>query len=134
MLKMDRHSQSLIPWTSPSSEPQRPRRWRQNISRAKIRSVGTICGCGQQGRAQLRAIRSVLPLQEVYAFDSNFEAAKIFAAELSRELKIDIEAVHHPKAAIRRSDVLVTSTTATGFFVHKEDVPDGAFIAAGRCR
>jgi len=93
-------------------------------------SVGTVCGCGQQGRAQLRAIRTVLPLQEVYAFDSNFEAARIFAAELSRELKIDIKAVQNPKAAIRRSDVLVTSTTATGFFVHKEDVPDGAFIAA----
>jgi len=93
-------------------------------------SVGIICGCGQQGRAQLRAIQTVLPLQEVYAFDSNFEVARIFAAELSRELKIDIEAVHNPKAAIRRSDVLVTSTTATGFFVHKEDVPDGAFIAA----
>jgi alanine dehydrogenase len=93
-------------------------------------SVGTICGCGQQGRAQLRAIRTVLPLQEVYAFDSNFETARIFAAELSRELKIDVEAVHNPKAAIRRSDVLVTSTTATGFFVHKEDVPNGAFIAA----
>ena len=50
-------------------------------------SVGTICGCGQQGRAQLRAIRTVLALKEVYAFDSNFEAARIFAAELSRELK-----------------------------------------------
>ena len=74
--------------------------------------------------------RTVLPLKEVYAFDSNFEAARIFAAELSRELKIDIEAVCNPKAAIRRSDVLVTSTTATVFFVHKEDVPDGAFIAA----
>lgn len=92
--------------------------------------VGTVCGCGQQGRAQLRAIGTILPLQEVYAFDSNFEAARIFAAELSRELKIDVEAVHNPKAAIRRSDVLVTSSTATEFFVHKEDVPDGAFIAA----
>jgi alanine dehydrogenase len=92
--------------------------------------VGTVCGCGQQGRAQLRAIRTVLPLQKVYAFDSNFEAATIFAAELSRELKIDIEIVRDPKAAIRRSDVLVTSTTATEFFVHKEDVRDGAFIAA----
>ena len=96
----------------------------------KNSKVGTVCGCGQQGRVQLRAIRTVLPLQEVYAFDSNFEAARIFAAELSRELKIDVEAVHNPNAAIRRSDVLVTSTTATGFFVHKEDVPDGAFIAA----
>src|SRR4029077_1422152 len=96
----------------------------------KNSSVAAICGCGEQGRAQLRAIQTVLPLKEVYAFDSNFEAARIFAAELSRELKINIEAVHNPTAAIRRSDVLVTSTTATGFFVHKEDVPDGTFIAA----
>src|ERR1700746_1614814 len=31
--------------------------------------VTTVCGCGQQGRAQLRAVLLVLPLTKVYAFD-----------------------------------------------------------------
>ena len=37
----------------------------------KNSSVATICGCGEQGRAQLRAIHSVLPLKKIYAFDLN---------------------------------------------------------------
>ena len=37
----------------------------------KESSVATICGCGQQGRAQLRALFMVLPLTKIYAFDVN---------------------------------------------------------------
>src|SRR6266436_7864248 len=57
----------------------------------KNSSVATICGCGEQGRAQLRALHSVLPLKKIYAFDRDGRVAKSFASELSRELKIDIE-------------------------------------------
>src|SRR5215831_3469836 len=32
-------------------------------------SVATICGCGNQGRVQLRALSRVLPIEYVYAFD-----------------------------------------------------------------
>src|SRR5438874_11680193 len=35
----------------------------------KNSSVATICGCGEQGRAQVSAIHLVLPLKKVYAFD-----------------------------------------------------------------
>ena len=35
----------------------------------KESSVATICGCGQQGRAQLRAVLLVLPLTKIYVFD-----------------------------------------------------------------
>jgi alanine dehydrogenase len=41
----------------------------------KESSVATICGCGQQGRAQLRAVLLVLPLTRIYAFDVNKRAA-----------------------------------------------------------
>jgi alanine dehydrogenase len=93
-------------------------------------SVATICGCGVQGRAQVHAINSVLPLKKVFAFDVNDSAAKTFASELSCELKIDIEAVHDPKVSIRNSDLVITCTTSTQFFVRKEDVRPGTFIAA----
>src|SRR5574341_102261 len=33
--------------------------------------VATICGCGNQGRIQLRSLRQVLPLWEVNAFDTD---------------------------------------------------------------
>ena len=96
----------------------------------KDSSVATICGCGQQSRAQLRAALLVLPLKKIYAFDVNERAAINFSKELSRELKIDIELVRDLASAIQKSDVCITCTTANEFFVRKEDVRPGTFIAA----
>lgn len=72
----------------------------------------------------------MLPLKKVYAFDLDPNASRRFAAELSRELKIDMEPVSTLPGAIRNSDVVVTCTPATEFFVRKEDVAPGTFIAA----
>jgi ornithine cyclodeaminase/alanine dehydrogenase-like protein (mu-crystallin family) len=93
-------------------------------------SIGTICGCGQQGRAQLRALHSVLPLKKIYAFDLDEGAAKNLAAELSDELRLAIEPIRDLRAAIRKSEICVTCTTSREFFVRKEDVSPGTFIAA----
>jgi alanine dehydrogenase len=96
----------------------------------KNSSVGTICGCGGQGPVQLRALCLMLPLRKVYAFDVDPNSSLRFAARLSSELKIDIEPVLRLAEAIRSSDVVVTCTPATEFFVHKEHVVPGTFIAA----
>jgi alanine dehydrogenase len=96
----------------------------------KNSSVATICGCGQQGRAQLRAMHSVLPLKKIYAFDVDERAAINLAIELSRQLKIDIEPTRDLPTSIQESDVCVTCTPAKEFFVRKEDVARGTFIAA----
>jgi alanine dehydrogenase len=96
----------------------------------KDSSVATICGCGQQGRAQLLAVLLVLPLTKIYAFDINKRAAIDFRNELSPELKIDIELVRDLPSAIQKSDVCITCTTANESFVCKEDVSPGTFIAA----
>jgi alanine dehydrogenase len=96
----------------------------------KDSSVATICGCGQQGRAQVRAVLLVLPLTKIYAFDVNEQAAINFRNELSPELKIDIELVRDLAGAIQKSDVCITCTTANKSFVWKEDVSPGTFIVA----
>jgi alanine dehydrogenase len=96
----------------------------------KDSSVATICGCGQQGRAQLRAVLLVLPLTKVYAFDVSERAAIDFRNELLPELKIDIELVRDLAGAIQKSDICITCTTANEFFVCKKDVRPGTFIAA----
>jgi len=96
----------------------------------KTSSIATICGCGAQSRAQLRAVQLVLPLKKIHVFDLNQNVARNFASELSRELKIDTEAVHDLAPPIQTSDVVITCTTATQFFVHKQDVRPGTFIAA----
>jgi ornithine cyclodeaminase/alanine dehydrogenase len=96
----------------------------------KNSSVATICGCGEQGHAHLRALSLMFPLRKVYAFDIDPNASQCLAVKLSRESRADIEAVRSLPGAIRSSDVVVTCTPATEFFVHKEDVAPGTFIAA----
>ncbi len=96
----------------------------------KASSVATICGCGRQGLAHLRALGAVLPLRKIYAFDLDETAAEKFALKHSPKQKIDIEPVRDLPGAIRKSDVCVTCTTSRQFFVRREDVSPGTFIAA----
>ncbi|MCA1659105.1 MAG: ornithine cyclodeaminase family protein [Verrucomicrobiaceae bacterium] len=93
-------------------------------------SVVTICGCGAQGRAQLRALRTVLPLAKIFASDLNPVAAQALADDMRDELSVEAETVTDLARALRQSDVCVTCTTATAFFVSQEDVSPGTFIAA----
>jgi ornithine cyclodeaminase/alanine dehydrogenase len=93
-------------------------------------SVGTICGCGQQAAAQLSAISAALTLKKIYAFDSDPGAAAKFAEIEARKLGITIERIRDLRSALQDSDVCVTCTTATEFFIRSEDVRPGTFIAA----
>ncbi|HZR27209.1 MAG TPA: ornithine cyclodeaminase family protein [Terriglobales bacterium] len=92
--------------------------------------VATICGCGNQGKIQLRALRRVLPLQHVYAFDLNESRARGFAREFSQELGIEVEVVQELATAVRKSDVCVTCTPAKKYFLHRDCVAPGTFLAA----
>jgi alanine dehydrogenase len=92
-------------------------------------SVATICGCGQQAAAQLQAICAVLSLKKIFAFDSDHAAADRFASLLGNEVGLPIEPTPNLRAALGQSDVCITCTTATKFFVRKEDVRPGTFIA-----
>jgi alanine dehydrogenase len=47
-----------------------------------------------------------------------------------RELGIGVTAVDDRSAATRRSDIIVTCTTARRWFLGRDDVPPGCFVAA----
>ena len=93
-------------------------------------SVGTICGCGRQGRAHVRALQAVLSLRKIFAFDVSERAAQDLATELTKELDVEVAAVCDLPRAIQESNICVTCTPSSQFFVCKEDVPPGTFIAA----
>jgi alanine dehydrogenase len=92
--------------------------------------VMTICGCGNQGRVSLRSIMKVRPLETVYAFDRDYAQALSFAKELSEELRIQVKPVEDLGKAIERSDICVTCTPSKQFFLKREYVSPGTFIAA----
>ncbi len=92
--------------------------------------VATICGCGSQGRVQLRALAKVRPLERVYAFDADPGRAEAFSKDAAAELGIEVTAVRDLTTAVRRSDICVTCTPSRRPFLGPADVPAGTFVAA----
>jgi alanine dehydrogenase len=91
----------------------------------------TICGCGEQGRSQLRALMRVREIREVLAFDVVRERAARFAREMAVELpNVSIAPVDDLTPATRRSDICVTCTTSRTALLGPDDVGPGSFIAA----
>lgn len=89
----------------------------------------TICGCGIQGRAQLRALARVRQLETVFAFDTDGAQAARFAKEMGAELGLKVSVAENLAAAVRQSDICVTCTSAKRFFLRREVIPPGMFIA-----
>jgi alanine dehydrogenase len=92
--------------------------------------VVTLCGCGRQGRAQLRALVRVLPLRQAFAFDADESVARAFARDLSAELDLDVRPVTDFADAVRASDVCVTCTPSRRPFLLRDHVRPGTFVAA----
>jgi alanine dehydrogenase len=93
-------------------------------------SVVTICGCGNQGRIQLRGICHTLPIQKAFAYGLSLEKTRAFAETMSAELNIVVEATSDLPTALRQSDVCVTCTPGRKTLLFAEDIPAGMFIAA----
>jgi alanine dehydrogenase len=93
-------------------------------------SVATVCGCGNQGRVQLEALATARRLTRAFAFDADPSRAGVFAGEMTELLGLAVEAVSDLPSALKRSDLVVTATPSRGFFVRREDVRPGTFLAA----
>ncbi len=88
-----------------------------------------ICGCGGQAATQLRALLRVRKPARIRAYDQDAEKAKAFAAALGDELPIPIELVMDLAQAIAASDIIITCTTARRFFIARDMVRPGTFVA-----
>jgi len=92
--------------------------------------IVTICGCGSQGRVQLKALSRVCQLRTVFAYDNSEAQALRFAQELASDLKISVTAVADLAAAARQSDICVTCTPSGQPLLARDDVRPGTFVAA----
>jgi len=101
----------------------------KHLARAGSTTV-TICGCGLQGRAHLKALRRVRALETAYAFDVDPAVAERFAAELAGELALEVVPTGDLARACRRSEICVTCTPSRQPLLRPGDIPLGAFIAA----
>jgi alanine dehydrogenase len=101
----------------------------KHLARRDSRAI-TICGCGNQGRVQLRAISRVFRLQTVFAHDSSKERAAQFAVEMTSALNVPVNVVTDLTSATRQSDICVTCTPSRIPILQRNDVQPGTFIAA----
>lgn len=92
--------------------------------------VAAVCGCGVQGAYQLRALCRVVKIERAHACDSDCEKAVRFAGQLSAELGMEVTPVSDFSLAARQSDVCITCTTSRSYFLEREHVRAGTFIAA----
>ncbi len=90
----------------------------------------TVCGCGNQGRIQVKALSRVCQLQTISAYDKNEELASRFALDLTEELGIPVSSVTDLAASVRQSDICVTCTPSRQPLLGPNDVRPGTFIAA----
>ena len=89
-----------------------------------------ICGCGNQGRISIQALSKIFSLEQVSAYDIDSSQARRFANELSDELKIAVETTSDLGEAMKRSDICVTCTPSSRFFLKQDYVHPGTFVAA----
>jgi ornithine cyclodeaminase/alanine dehydrogenase-like protein (mu-crystallin family) len=89
-----------------------------------------ICGCGGQAAAQLRSMLRVREPARISVYDQQEGKAQRFARMLGEELGIAITPVADLARAVASSDLIVTCTTARRYFITREMVRPGTFIAA----
>jgi alanine dehydrogenase len=89
-----------------------------------------VCGCGGQAEAQLRALLCVRSPRRVLAYDQDSRKAAAFAAAMGKTLGISTAPALDLGEAVRASRIVITCTTARRFFITREMVRPGTFIAA----
>jgi alanine dehydrogenase len=99
------------------------------LARAESR-VCTVCGCGNQGRVQLRALCHALPIRKAFVWARQLERAQVFAAWARGEFGIEAEATADLRGALAQSDACVTTTPAKQPIIGPGDLPPGMFLAA----
>jgi ornithine cyclodeaminase/alanine dehydrogenase-like protein (mu-crystallin family) len=97
--------------------------------------VATIAGAGNQGAIQLEAIIGERPLEAIFVWDIDGTRANDFAcrmkANLERKgLRADVQPRSDLAAAAKVSDIIVTCTPAKRWFLGRDMVAPGTFVAA----
>jgi alanine dehydrogenase len=90
--------------------------------------VALVCGAGVQAEIQLRSLSRVLPLKHARVWARG--DSRDFSLRMTSELGIPVESAADLGEAARNSDVIVTCTPARTWFLNRNDVRQGTFVAA----
>jgi len=90
----------------------------------------TSIGTGIQARLQIRAINEVMTIEEIHAWDNHPETLAKYKADIEREFGIPVVMAASKQDAVRRADILVTTTRGKGTLVEAGWVKPGTHIVA----
>ncbi|SOY46070.1 Ornithine cyclodeaminase 2 [Cupriavidus taiwanensis] len=92
----------------------------------KITSIGT----GNQARMQIRAIKEIMKIEMIHAWDSNADTLARYKADIESEFGIPVVMASSKKEAVEQADILVTTTRGKGPLVEADWVKPGTHIVA----
>jgi ornithine cyclodeaminase/alanine dehydrogenase len=92
----------------------------------KITSIGT----GNQARMQIRAIREVMKIEEIHAWDHHPETLAKYKADIESEFDIPVVVASSKQEAVAQADILITTTRGKGSLVEAGWVKPGTHIVA----
>ncbi|WP_258874118.1 ornithine cyclodeaminase family protein [Cupriavidus taiwanensis] len=92
----------------------------------KITSIGT----GNQARMQIRAIKEIMKIQMIHAWDSNADTLARYKADIESEFGIPVVMARSKKEAVEQADILVTTPRGKGPLVEADWVKPGTHIVA----
>ena len=95
--------------------------------------AAAMLGCGVQGRTNLAALATLLPIKRVYAYDTSREAQQLYVDEMRARLGLDIVGVTAPRDAVVAADLVVTSgpiLRTPHATIHADWLQPGAFASA----
>lgn len=99
------------------------------LARKNARRIASI-GTGNQARMQIRAIREVMTIGEIHAWDSHPDALRKYKADVESEFGIPVVTAGSKKDAVEQADILVTTTRGKGSLVEAGWVRPGTHIVA----
>ena len=92
----------------------------------KITSIGT----GNQARMQIRAIREVMKIEEIHAWDHHAETLARYKADIESEFDIRVITANSKQEAVAQADILITTTRGKGSLVEAGWIRPGTHIVA----
>jgi ornithine cyclodeaminase/alanine dehydrogenase len=99
------------------------------LARKNAKTVTSI-GTGHQARMQIRAIREVMTIETIHAWDHHPESLARYQADIEREFGIPVVMARSKQDAVESADILVTTTRGKGSLVEAAWVRPGTHIVA----
>lgn len=99
------------------------------LAQNEARCAG-IFGTGKQARSQLMAVAAVRPIERALVYSPTLSHREQFAAEMSRQLGIAVQAVDTHEAILTEADVICTATTSRTPVFDGEQVRQGVLVNA----